>query len=105
MSREHSFLQMLEASSKIQLNIALILEAKAIEAEKIRNWTVNCLSADVLHCHDKQLSVPLQIHGQIVELLEGMTKLENGICSNLKAVLRGQESEEDGGLGMGEMDK
>ncbi|MGF7047127.1 hypothetical protein J2T13_001629 [Paenibacillus sp. DS2015] len=105
MSRERSFLQMLEASSKIQLNIALILEAKAVEAEKIRNWIVNCLDADALHCLDKQLSVPMQIHGQIVELLEGMTKLENGMCSNLKAVLEGQGSGEGGGFGMGEMDR
>lgn len=106
MSRENSFLQMLEASSKIQFNIALILEAKAVEAEKIRNWTVNHLHADAFHSQDKQLSEPLQIHGQIVELLESLTKLENGMCSNLKAVLGGQEAGEDGGgFGMGDMEK
>ncbi|OZB91037.1 restriction endonuclease subunit S [Paenibacillus sp. XY044] len=100
MSREQAFLHMLDAASKIQWNIAMILEAKAVEAEKIRNWTLNHLNSDAFSSHENQLSEPLQIHGQIVELLEGLTKMENGLCSNLKALLV-QEEEEYGGAGGG----
>ncbi|KHF32435.1 hypothetical protein CM49_05309 [Paenibacillus sp. P1XP2] len=95
MSREQAFLHMLDAASKIQWNIAMILEAKAVEAEKVRNWAINHLTADAFETHDHQLNEPLQIHGQIVELLEGLTKLENGLCSNLKAVL----VQDEGGFG------
>ncbi|WP_136608387.1 restriction endonuclease subunit S [Paenibacillus dokdonensis] len=104
MSREQAFLHMLDAASKIQWNIAMILEAKAVEAEKVRNWALNHLTADAFQTHDNQLNEPLQIHGQIVELLEGLTKLENGLCSNLKAVLVQEENglgDEDGMFGSG----
>ncbi|MNP10311.1 hypothetical protein D3C76_1024560 [compost metagenome] len=97
MSRERTFLRMLEATSKIQLDISMILEAKAVEAEKIRNWTLNHMNSDAFDTHDKQLHVPLQIHGQIVELIRGLTKLENGICNNMKVVLGEGEAGEDGG--------
>ncbi|MDR0267006.1 restriction endonuclease subunit S [Paenibacillus sp.] len=92
MSREQAFLHMLDAASKIQWNIAMILEAKAVEAEKVRNWTINHLTVNAFQTHDEQLKEPLQIHEQIIELLEGLTKLENGLCSNLKAILVQEES-------------
>lgn len=34
MSREKAYLQMLESTAAIQWNVALILEAKAVEAER-----------------------------------------------------------------------
>ncbi|GAB6991511.1 hypothetical protein [Paenibacillus pini] len=91
MSREQAFLHMLDAASKIQWNIAMILEAKAVEAEKVRNWTLHHLNADAFTSHEDQLNEPLQVHSQIVELLEGLTKLEIGLCSNLKVVLAQDE--------------
>lgn len=102
MSREQAFMHMLDAASKIQWNIAMILEAKAVEAEKIRNWTLNHLNSDAFTSHENQLNEPLQIHNQIVELLEGLTKMENGLCSNLKALLAQEEEYGSGGDGGGE---
>ncbi|BFH60954.1 restriction endonuclease subunit S [Paenibacillus azoreducens] len=105
MSREQAFLHMLDAASKMQWSIAMILEAKAVEAEKVRNWAINHLTVDAFQTHNEQLKEPLQIHEQIIELLEGLTKLENGLCSNLKAVLVQEESgglsEDDGMFGSG----
>ncbi|GGF89852.1 restriction endonuclease subunit S [Paenibacillus aceti] len=100
MSREHAYLHILDAASKVQWNVAMILEAKAIEAEKVRNWILNHVHHHSFDEHEKQLSEPLDIHDQVVEVVEGLTKLQNGLCSNLKTVLISaeEESEKEGSL-------
>lgn len=91
----------LNAASKIQWNVAMMLEAKAVEAEKVRNWTLNHLHPRCYDDHEKQLSGPLKVHGQIIEVIEGITKLQTSLCSNLKVVLPQEESssEDSGGMG------
>lgn len=98
MSREKAFLQMLESTATIQWNIALILEAKAVEAEKVKQWTQQHIHARSFDAHEDQLKESLSIHEVIVEMVEGLTKLENGLYSNLKAVL-GSGEDEGGGFG------
>ncbi|OBZ09694.1 restriction endonuclease subunit S [Bacillus sp. FJAT-27264] len=98
MSREKAFLQMLESTAVIQWNVAMILEAKAVEAEKVKQWTQHHIHARVFESHEEQLKETLSIHEVIVEMVEGLTKLENGLYSNLKAVL-GSGEEEGGGEG------
>ncbi|USB32488.1 restriction endonuclease subunit S [Paenibacillus sp. YPG26] len=102
MSRNQAYLNMLDASAKIQWNVAMMLEAKAVEAEKVRNWTLNHLHGHSFDDHEKQLASPITIHEQIIEVLEGITKLQTGLSSNLKAVLASQEDSGDSG-GMGGM--
>ncbi|MNN29272.1 hypothetical protein D3C81_1428700 [compost metagenome] len=79
-----------------------MLEAKAVEAEKVRNWTLNHLHGHSFDDHENQLSKPITVHEQIIEVLEGITKLQTGLSSNLKAVLAPQEESNDSG-GMGGM--
>ncbi|MNI04377.1 hypothetical protein D3C73_572990 [compost metagenome] len=99
MSREKAYLQMLESSATIQWNIAMILEAKAVEAEKVKQWTQHHIHARSFDNHEEQLKESLSIHEVIVEMVEGLTKLENGLYSNLKAVLGTGEDEGGGGFG------
>lgn len=101
MSREKAFLQMLESTATIQWNIAMILEAKAVEAEKVKQWTQHHIHARSFDNHEEQLKESLSIHEVIVEMVEGLTKLENGLYSNLKAVLGTGEEESGGGEGFG----
>ncbi|MNO14791.1 hypothetical protein D3C76_44400 [compost metagenome] len=96
MSRELAYLNMLDAAAKIQWNVAMILEAKAVESEKVRNWVLNHVLESSFEDHEKQLSDPLDVHDQLVEVIEGLTKLQNGLCSNLKTILP-PEDEESGG--------
>ena len=100
MSREKAYLQMLDSTATIQWNIAMILEAKAVEAEKVKQWTHHHIHAKAFGSHEEQLKESLSIHEQIIEMMEGLTKLENGLYSNLKAVL-GSGEEEGGGGGFG----
>ncbi len=103
MSREKAYLQMLESSATIQWNIAMILEAKAVEAEKVKQWTQHHIHARAFDSHEEQLKETISIHEVIVEMVEGLTKLENGLYSNLKAVLGSGEEGGEGGEGFGGM--
>lgn len=102
MNREQSFLNVLDAVAKMQWNVSMILEAKAVETEKVRNWITNHVHSGSLESHEKKLTEPLGIHEQLIEIIEGLTKLQNGLCSNLKAVLASDEtdlgSDDDGGF-------
>ncbi|WP_151736657.1 restriction endonuclease subunit S [Paenibacillus tengchongensis] len=100
MSREKAYLQMLESSAAIQWNIAMILEAKAVEAEKVKQWTQHHIHSRVFESQQEQLKESISIHEVVVELVEGLTKLENGLYSNLKAVLGSGEEGGDGFDGM-----
>ncbi|MCM3785873.1 restriction endonuclease subunit S [Neobacillus mesonae] len=91
MSREESMLQIMDAAVKLQHNISLILEAKALEAEKIRNWSVNHLSEAVFESHEEQLIMSLKLQEHLIELLEGINRMEAGLNSNLKALLNRSE--------------
>ncbi|MGG6311751.1 restriction endonuclease subunit S [Paenibacillus macerans] len=104
MSREQAYLRMLDAAAQIQWNVAMILEAKAVESEKVRNWILNHVLESGFEDHEKQLSDPLDVHEQLVEVVEGLTKLQNGLCSNLKTVLSTEEEEAGGDGGLGGLD-
>lgn len=112
MSREQSLILMLDAAAKMQWNIALILEAKAIEAEKVRNWALNHLNGEAFLTHSDQVAEPLKMHDQLVEILEGLTRMETGLCNNLKAIMVQNDGEEGGmdggmfgGMDMGDLGK
>ena len=98
MNRDGAYLRMLDASAKMQWNVAMILEAKAVEAEKACCWFVNHVSPDAFADHHGQLKETTQAHGHVIEALEGLTKLGQGLTRVLKAAL-GQDGE--GGEGGG----
>ncbi|MBU5440838.1 restriction endonuclease subunit S [Paenibacillus sp. MSJ-34] len=101
MNREETYLHILDASAKLQWNISMILEAKAVEAEKVRNWALNHLSEHAFTSHEDQLKEPIAIHEQLVEVIDGLTKLEHGLAHNLRVILnRDADSGGDGFDGM-----
>jgi hypothetical protein len=93
-------MRIIEASAKLQLNVAMILEAKAVEAEKVRNWLCNHVTSDAFDVQEEQLEKSLQIHKQVVDVIEGLTQLGQGMVSVLKIILRhDSEGSEMGGFG------
>jgi len=99
--REQAYLNMLDAAAKIQWNVTMILEAKAVEAEKVRNWALNHLSEQAFTSHTELLKESLGIHDSLVDVLDGLTKLENGLAHNLKVVLNREADSGMGGFGEG----
>ncbi len=100
MDREKAYVRMLDATARMQWNVAMILEAKAVEAEKMRTWLMNHATADAFVDHEGQLKGSIQVHEQVIETLEGLTKLGQGLAGVLKAAL-GTSEESGGGLGGG----
>lgn len=89
MNRNDSLMRMLDAAVSIQRETALILAGKAVEAEKVKQW--------VIHHGGNQgnLEEPLAIHEQIVEQIEGLTRISSGLCRNLRAVLQAGEDDSE----------
>lgn len=101
MTREEAYLSILDASAKFQFNIALILEAKAAEAEKVKKWILNHLFAESYADHVTQVQHAIEIHEYLIDVIEGMTKMENSLASNLKVVLNKDQHEGEGYGGFG----
>jgi hypothetical protein len=101
LNREQAYIAMLGVAAKMQFEVSLILEAKAMEAEKAKNWLCNHLSSAGFDDYEVQLTQALDIHQQMIDVIDGLTKLENGLGKNLMIVLGHNESGEDGGYGGG----
>ncbi len=96
MSREEAYHLTLDAIAKMQWNVAIILEAKATEAEKVRNWLCTHITNGTYPAHSDQLKTSLQLHEQNVEIIDGLTKLCNGLSRNMKVILNPDNNESDG---------
>ena len=99
MSREKSYLRMLNAAANVEWNVAMMLEAKAVEAEKMRNWLLNHVTPDAFLDHESQLKGPLDVHEHVLETVEGLTKLNRGLTAVLKAAIGDNGEEEEDGVG------
>lgn len=97
MSREAAYVRMLDAAAKLQGNIAIILEAKAVEAEKVRAWLCNHMSPDAYGEQLDQLKDALGVHDQMIEVIEGLTKLNQGMSNVLRTALRHDQNPRGGG--------
>ena len=91
MNRNEAFVDIVAAMSNIQGHIAFILEAQALEAEKSRNWFCEYIHADAYTDHKLQLKQALKVHSQLIEVIDGIVKVENGISRNLKILLNKNE--------------
>lgn len=98
MSREEAYHRTLDALAKMQWNVAMMLEAKATEAEKVRTWLCTHMTGESYGEHTEQLKASLTIHEQNVEVIDGLTKLCNGLSRNLKIILNPDEEHDEGGL-------
>ncbi|BBI35019.1 restriction endonuclease subunit S [Cohnella abietis] len=111
MKREEAYHLTLDALAKMQWNVAMILEAKATEAEKVRNWILTHITNDTFDAHNDQLTTSLQFHEQNIEIIDGLTKLCNGLSRNMKVILNPDGDSSDnmasmfGGLDSGDQDK
>lgn len=99
MNREQAYLRMLDSTANMQWNIAIMLEAKAAEAEKMRSWICNHLHSHSFNSEQAQFGQSIQMHDQVIEVIDGIAKLNQGMVSILKAVL---QQEEEMGEGYGD---
>ena len=92
MSRDEYYLRMLEASALMQESISRMLLAKAEEARLNQTWISNQLRpnryADASGVHKQSMD----LHDQLIEVVEGIAKMEIGLARNLKIILNREES-------------
>lgn len=97
MNREEAYLTILDAVAKMQFHVAAMLESKAVEAEKVRNWLCLHIRDGAFAQYDEQLKQTLDIHEQMVEVIDGITKMESGLARNIEIVLNRSEGDSGGG--------
>ncbi|UJF32092.1 restriction endonuclease subunit S [Paenibacillus hexagrammi] len=101
MDRHESYLSILDATAKIQHNVALILEAKALHAEKSRNWICHHLATSAYESNADHIKQATDIHEQLIAVIDGITKMEVAFAKNLNVLISEEEDASGGGLGGG----
>lgn len=97
MSREESYLKVFEATALIQQHISVILQAKAAEARKTRNWLCHHMVEVAYSSQSDQQEEPYKFHDNIIETIDAITKVELGLAANLKILFNQDEESSDGG--------
>lgn len=95
MTRDEAYLSMLDACAQFQSHIAQILEVKAIEAHKAKNWICHHVFAESFQNHEGQLAYSTEIHDNIIEVIDGLAKMENSLAAQLKVILDPDRSAQD----------
>lgn len=80
-------MRILAASASIQHQLAIILEAKAKEMAKTVSWTHAQIRSSEYGVHEIQFKDALRIHERMVELIDGVTKVETGLARHMKMAL------------------
>ncbi|OCT14004.1 hypothetical protein A8709_00235 [Paenibacillus pectinilyticus] len=101
MDRTDLYMQMLDATAKLQDEITHMLEARVIDATKYQNWICQHVNAMNVEGHELQMKVTGEIHDSVIDLIDGLTKLENALNHQMKALLGGKESGTGFGMGNG----
>ena len=99
MDRSDLYLRIVDAFARYQGNIAFILEAKAAEAEKSRNWVCEYLQEGAFHDQKERFKQSYAVHERIIEIIDGVVKMENGFARNLKLLLGQNEESNDADSG------
>lgn len=100
MDRTDLYLRIIDAFTRYQGEIALILEAKAVEAEKSRNWIRSSLHGGRFASDKEQLKASIEVHEKLLEVIDGIVKMECGIGRHLKLLIGGSEESGSGGDGL-----
>lgn len=104
MNREDSYHKMLKAAAQLQWNISLILEAKAAEAARSCQWISQHLSSSHFEDHGVQVKKTVEVHEQLIEVIEGITKMEQALAKNMHVLLgQGEDDTDQAGGEYGDM--
>jgi hypothetical protein len=98
MAKDSYLIRILDAAASIHGSIAGILEAKAAEAEIYRSWVVTHQQPSAYSDRGEMHKQSLELNEQIIEVIEGITKMELGLARNLKIILN-QDKQPPAGLG------
>ncbi|MBC8080102.1 MAG: restriction endonuclease subunit S [Gorillibacterium sp.] len=91
MSRDQSYLQILDAAARMQESISRILAAKLAEAQINQVWISNQLLPGKYSETSELHKQSMELNDQLIEVIDGITKMEFGLARNLKIILNREE--------------
>lgn len=91
MSNAEAGLRILAASASIQWSVADMLEAKADEMETLREWLIHTLRASEFESPEAMIHHSCSFHAVLLEMLGGVTKIEQGLAQHLELLLVEEE--------------
>lgn len=100
MSRIDAFVHTVDAMARIQGNIALVLEAKAVEAEKNKEWLRAFVQNGAFSDVKDQYQQSLHVHEALLSVIDGIVKMESAMARNLRIVMNKVESDSGSGSSM-----
>lgn len=94
LTNDQSYLRILTANANIHQHIAAILEAKAKEMSKASVWTRLHTHSSMYQEQSVQYQDGLRINEKLIEVIEGITKVESGLARHLKMALNPDRTDE-----------
>lgn len=106
MEKEQSLREIARAMTRFQAEIADMLDAKATEAEKVRNWiTLHMLPHETDHYGDR-LKQAMGVHEMMIEVIDSLSKMQSSLGQHFKLLVEynGADGSMDGFGGAGGLD-
>jgi hypothetical protein len=82
--RQESYQIMLAAAASMQKSIAEILGAKSAEADIAGGWLRSYVQPAQFDSPEGIHKQTLELHDELIELIEGITKMKKGLVRNLR---------------------
>lgn len=98
MKRSESLLDMLQSAALMQEHVAIILEAKAYEAEQRRSWVCNYMRDHSFPGCDHYYENSHDLHENIIDVIAGITRMEHSLAKNLSLLIQEEPTESAGSL-------
>ena len=91
LSRDQSYLEIMDAAERMQDSISRILAAKLAEAHINKTWISNQLLPNKYSEANELHKQSMELNDQLIEVIDGITKMEFGLARNLKIILNRED--------------
>ena len=89
--RSKAALRILEAAANLQWSVAEMLEAKASEMESLRDWVTDTVRWSNVKDQNAFVLRSCDFHGILIEVIQGVTRMESGLASHLNELIVEEE--------------
>lgn len=93
MKKEQACERIMDSAALIQASIAKLLTAKAGEAKLAQGWIAVQIRPEDCEGPEEVHQTAMEMHDQMIEILEGITKMEIAIARQLRLLLEPDEEE------------
>lgn len=92
MTRAKSALKILTEATDMQRSVADMLESKAMDMESLRDWLMHTVRSSHFDSDHDLVKQTVEFHNLMIDILQGVTKMECGLARHMKLLLEEQEA-------------